>query len=332
VRLTNKSHVDLGLAIWLGYDDYDYQTVPEGKKYISVTTLMKPVRQIILPQRIPPEQRELDVTDFIANSMGHAIHDSVEKAWLKGYARVLRQLGYPQSVIDRVRINPTDDEVRANPDIIAVYLEQRAYREIDGYIIGGKFDMVTEGIIKDTKSTSTYNWVKGTRDEEHREQMSLYRWIDAGQPLPKITEDHGRVNYIFTDWQKFMARSNPNYPDSRIKHKDIVLMDLDTTEQWIRRKLADIEAYKNKAEADIPECTDEELWRSEPQYRYFSDPNKAKDPNARSTKNFDDLVEARKFMAEKGGVGTIVTKLGEVKRCGYCPAFDACSQKDRYVS
>jgi hypothetical protein len=328
VRITNNSGVSLPLAVWLAHDEYDY--VQGVKNYISVTTLMKPLRQIILPSRIPYEAREADVIDFLSRRIGHALHDSVERAWIKGAGRSLKLLGYPENVIERVAINPTDEERRASNSMIPVYLEQRALREIDGFTIGGKFDMVTEGIVNDFKSTSVWGWIKGTRDDDHRLQMSLYRWIDAGQGLRKITEDIGRVNYIFTDWSKRDARTNPNYP-KRVEHKDIVLMSLQDTENWIRRRIADIVANQHKAETELPECTDEELWRSAPSYRYFSDPEKAKDPNARSSKNFDNLADARKHLAEKGGKGVIVTQLGEVKACGYCQAFDACTQKDRYL-
>ena len=31
------------------------------------------------------------------------------------------------------------------------------------------------------------------------------------------------------------------------------------------------------------------------------------------------------------GKGVVITKPGEVKRCGYCPGFEACTQKDAYL-
>lgn len=74
----------------------------------------------------------------------------------------------------------------------------------------GKFDIVTEGLLQDVKSTSTYTWVKGGRDEEHRLQGSMYRWLHDD----KITEDVIRINYIFTDWMKALATSQENYPAS----------------------------------------------------------------------------------------------------------------------
>lgn len=329
MRLTNNTGVSLPLAVWLAHDDYDY--VRGVDNYISATTLMKPLRQIILPSRVPPEQVEFDVTDFIAQRLGHAIHDSIEKAWREGHGRALKLMGYSDDVISRIAINPTPEERRNSNSMIPVYLEQRAQREITvngvTYTVGGKFDMVAEGIVNDHKSTSVWSWIKGSRDDEHRLQGSLYRWIHPD----KITEDYIRVHYIFTDWSKAGTKQYGEKYPRRVEHKDIPLLTHQETENWIRNKLAQVQQYAKTPEAHLPECTDEELWRSAPSYRYFSDPAKATAPGARSTRNFDELSAAQQFMAEKGGKGVIITQPGEVKRCGYCPAYDICTQKDRYL-
>lgn len=323
MRVTNLSEVSLPLAVWAVHDEYDFQ---KDENYISATTLMKPLRQLILPRRIEASIRPVpDVLDFIARASGNAYHDSIEKAWTNGYARSLRILGYPDDVINRVAINPTDDYLKSNPDTIPIYLEQRAKRQLGKWIIGGKYDMVAEGIVQDYKSTSAFVWVKGSRNDEHALQGSIYRWLNPD----KITEDFIRINYIFTDWQKFQAKSNPNYPQARVMHKDIPLLSEAETVRWMTNKLDLFEKYYGAKENEIPECTDEELWRSEPQHKYYSDPTKT---SGRSTRNFDDLVEARVYMTEKGGKGIIKTIPGEPKRCGYCDAFDNCTQKDRYFS
>jgi hypothetical protein len=333
VKVTNELGISLPLAVWLLTDDYDYVTGVEN--YYSVTTLQKPLRQILLPGRIPYEEQRSDVADYIARKLGHAIHDSMERSWTTDqYKRSLKLLGHPDSVIEQIAVNPTDEERRASNSMIPVYLEQRMFRKItvDGktYTIGGKYDMVADGIIQDTKSTSAWAFAKGTKDDDHKLQMSLYRWLDRDCPLPRIVEDYGEINFIFTDWSKAMLKS-AGYPQKRVETKQLPLLPLSATEDWLIAKLRLIEKYRNVPEVELPECTDEELWRSAPQYKYFADPAKASDPNARSTKNFDDLVEARKFQAEKGGKGVIITKPGEVKACGYCGGFDACTQKDRYL-
>jgi hypothetical protein len=286
---------------------------------------MKPIRHIVLPSRVSSEDRTPpDVEDFIARAMGHSLHDSIEKAWLKNYSRNLRLLGYPEGVVDRVLINPTDEQLAAKEQPIAIYLEQRAMKRIDGYLIGGKYDMVAEGVVNDYKSTTAFTWVHGTRDDEHALQGSIYRWLNP----EKITEDYIRINYIFTDWQRASAKSNPLYPQRRVMHKDIPLLSIEATEKWILDKLAMVKKYQDLPENQVPECTDAELWRSDPVHKYYSDPTKT---TGRSTKNFDELSSARVFMVEKGGKGIIKSIPGEPKRCNYCDAFSVCSQKDRYI-
>lgn len=329
-RITNELDISLLLAVWLIDDNYDYEAGASFEKpYISVTTLMRPLKQIILGRRVPPEQATEDVADYISRGLGHTIHDGIEKAWTHNYARNLRKLGYPQSVIDLVRVNPTDEERLAMPDMIPIYLEQRGYREFGGYVIGGKFDAVADGHVEDNKSTSAFGWLYGTRDDENQLQGSLYRWIDAVRPVRWITEDFIRVNYVFTDWQKSAARQNPKYPQKRVEYKDITLLSEDDTELFVRAKLAGIKKFKDAPESELPECTDEELWRSEPAFKYYANPAKANEPGARSSKNFTNLSDANKHLAEQGK-GIVKTVPGEVKRCPYCPGAPICQQRLRY--
>ena len=118
---TNKTDISLSLAVWLAHDEYDYINEPN---YISATSLMKPLRQIILPRRIPAAERVLpDISEHIAAALGHSLHDSIEKAWVKGHRKNLAKLGIPENVINRVLINPTDEELAAVKDPIPVYLE-----------------------------------------------------------------------------------------------------------------------------------------------------------------------------------------------------------------
>ena len=324
MKITNNFNISLSLAVWLLHDEYDYVNEPN---YISVTTLMKPLRHIILPRRIPRELVETDVSDFIARALGHSLHDSIEKSWVKGYKRSLALLGYPEKVIERVLINPTPEELASTPNAIPIYLEQRAKKTVTvngkTWTVGGKFDMVAEGIVHDNKSTSAYTWVYGGRDEEHQQQGSLYRWLNPD----KITEDFIRINYIFTDWQKSQAKQNPNYPQKRVESKDIVLLSEAEVQRWVEWKLQLVMKYWDAPERDIPNCTDEELWMSDPKFKYYADPAKT---SGRSTKNFDSLLEANAFKAEKGNKGIIITVPGEPKRCDYCDAFPLCTQKDKY--
>jgi hypothetical protein len=80
-------------------------------------------------------------------------------------------------------------------------------------------------------------------------------------------------------------------------------------------------------ESQIPECSDEDLWRSEPVYKYYKDPNKT----LRSTKNFENKQDAYSHLASIG-IGTVIEKPGTVTSCRYCPAFSICAQKDKLIA
>lgn len=320
MKISNESGISLPLAIWLVHDDYDHRPEPN---YISATSLLRSTKQLVLSRRIPSAERTADVKDFLASSLGTAIHDSIEKAWTQNYAINLKKLGYPQPIIDRIVINPPKDMVLAK-NAIPIYLEQRHTKDFNGYIVGGKFDMVFEERLRDFKSTSVYSYLLGSKDDDYSFQGSIYRWLNP----ELITDEEMDIEFIFTDWKKIDAKTNPNYPQQRVKTYPVKLMPLAQTEARIKAKLQDLSRSWKLPEDQLTPCTDKELWRSEPKFKYYADANKT---DGRSTKNFDTLLEANHFhLIEKSGKGIVITVPGEVKACGYCPAYDICKQKDAY--
>lgn len=320
MKLTNYSEISLPLAVWLAADGYDFH--PGQSRAISATSLLKPVRQILLKEQLTEETMiQPDVSDFIASRLGHTIHDGIEKAWVNHYVQAMTKLGYPKDVIERVHINPT----KVEPDDIPVYLEQRQSKVLLGYKISGKFDLIIDGELHDFKSTSAYSVKSTDKHEDYALQGSIYRWLNPD----KITADHMYIHFIFTDWQKALARSSPTYPKQRLQSMRIELMPIADIESWIVNKIHMLEYHADLDEPDLPFCTDAELWRSAPLWKYFSDPTKAGKPGSRATKNFDNAAEAAAFKAEKRK-GTVLEVPGQVKACGYCPAFPICTQKDLY--
>jgi hypothetical protein len=319
MKLTNEHGISLPLAVWLLHDDYDYIQDPN---YISATNLLKSTRQLVLSQRVLEQDKEMDISFFIASRFGDAIHDSIEKAWTKSGMAAMKKLGYPETIYKKIAVNPDSKYLELNPDTIPVWIEQRAVRELNGYRIGGKFDMVMDGRLFDTKTTSVYSYILGRKDADYAMQGGIYRWLNP----QLITSDHVYIQFVFTDWQKMMAKRDENYPQTRALEYPVKLPSLEEVESFIAGKLAQLDRYKNAPDEQIPYCTDKELWRSETTYKYYSDPQKT----VRATKNFDDKAEAHAFMASKGGKGIVLAVPGEVKACDYCPAFPVCKQKDNY--
>lgn len=315
-KYLNNGNIPLSVAVFLATDTYDFE---EG--VISATSFLKPTRQLILSQRVPVEDGMVDIMGLVKSRMGSAIHDGIETAWTNGHDKAMAALGYPKRVIDRVVVNPDPDTL--GEDQIPVYMEQRSYREVMGYTVSGKFDFVAEGMLEDFKNTSTFTWIKNTKDQDYILQGSIYRWLN-----PKIvTADDMRINFIFWDWQAGRA-NDPSYPTHPIMGKRYPLMSLAETDAFVRRKLREIEFYKDAEEEELPLCTDRELWRKEPHWKYYKNPEKT----SRSTKNFDNKQEAYGRLAKDGGKGMVIEKPGEVMACKFCPAFPICSQKDQLIA
>ena len=328
MQITNNHEISLPMAVWLLHDEYDYI---REENYISATSLLRSTKQIILSKRVPSENREADVTDFLAARFGHAVHDSIEKAWRSAaLPSIMKRLGYPDAVADNLVVNPTEDYLKDNPNTIPVWIERRSIKEVtlpDGtkWKVGGKFDMVLDGRLFDFKTTSVYAYIKGSKDEDYAAQGGIYRWLNPDL----IESDHIFIQFMFTDWQRAEANRNPNYPQQKAKEYPVLLPSIEDSQDFVVAKLQELSRLWDAPEDKLPDCTDKELWRSDPQFKYYSDPEKAKDPSARSTKNFDSLAEAEAFKREKGK-GVVITKLGEVKACAYCAAFPVCKQRLQY--
>lgn len=325
-KLTNEHGIDLPLAVWLLQNGYNSgaDVAPKGE-LLSVTSLMKPTRRLILERQVDHEQETMDVADMIASRMGHGLHDSIERSWTEGdWQTAMRRLHYSQSVVDRVKINP--DPTTLGKDDIPIYLEKRGFKEIGGIILTGQLDFAISGAYRDFKSTSTFSFTSGSKDEDYRLQGSMYRYI-----MPEyIWKDNMRIEFIFTDWLKYRAKADPTYPQSRVAHKEFSLLSLKETEEWILDKLDDVRqnARHTHKQDKMVRCTDKELWKQPDSFKYYANPETAK-KGGRAQKSFENRADAEIWLKEKGK-GEIVTVPGQVKACEYCPAFAVCEQRKEY--
>lgn len=315
---TNQLQVPLALAVFLATDDYDYEA-----NVISATSLMKPVRQMILSKRINPDEAAMDISNLVSSRMGSAIHAAIEKAWINPEA-ALKALGYPDKVSKNIKVNPSPEQAR-EANCIPVYMEQRAYKELLGFKVSGKFDFVAEGRVQDFKSTSVYTYLNQTNKDKYILQGSIYRWLN--QDI--ITKDDMLIHYIFTDWSKAEALRNKDYPQSRVLSQRFQLLSLAETEHYIKTKLLQFRQHLETTETELPPCSDQDLWRKADTFKYYKDANKT---DGRSTKNFDNKHDALLRLAEDGHVGSVKEVKGQVIACRYCSAFHLCSQKDRYLA
>ena len=325
-RYTNEKDIPLALAVFLATDNYDYDPGT-----VSATRLMKPARQVILASRVPDEKNLIDIDQLIQSRLGTAIHDGIEAAWKEpgNFQRAMSLLGYGKSVFNKIVINPEPEKL--NPNQIPVYLEQRHYRTITvggkEFKVSGKMDFVAGGAVQDYKSTIAYTYKHSTKTDDFCKQGSIYRWL-----APHIiTADYIHIHYIFMDWAKYKVGTEKNYPPKRMHSVKVPLMSLEETDAYIRQQLSNVMAQEKLPEKEITFCTKEQLWQDDPVYKYYKNPKNAGVKGKRSTKNFDNPVDAQTQLEKDKSVGTVLAVPGQIKACLYCAGFPVCTQKDQYI-
>ena len=270
---------------------------------------MKPVRQIVLARQNIDCLKVQDVDNLINVSMGTALHDSVEAAWKdKDQAvKAMVMLGINETIAADLWDKTS--------------FEQRLEKEVGGWIVTGKYDIVTDGMIGDVKSSSVYGYMLGSSDWQYKMQMSIYRWLD---PV-LITEDIGTNFYIFTDWSRVKALQDTRYPQSRIAVKEHALVPVSEIDKYVKDKLALVDKYMGETNQDnIPECTQEELWMDPPKYAYFKNP-----ASNRATKLYDHHSDAHEHYERDGRVGKVEERKGLARACQYCNVANICEQRKK---
>ena len=309
-KFTNLHNVPLPFAVLLATDDYDM--IPAENK-ISVTTLIKSPRQVILSNRITGTEDEQleDISNLVSSSIGSAIHGGLERAWLTPH-KALAALGYPKRVIDRVKVNPTEPV----KEDFNVFTELRTEKPFMGYTVSGCADLILNEQVQDYKTTGIFAWTSQSNFKKYQLQLSIYRWLNPNL----ITSDVGIIHYFFRDWSKLDSSFKVNYPKLPILAQDIPLFTLSDTEKYIANKLNQIKEHWNSAEPDIPLCSKDDLWQDDPKWQYFGTVGAS-----RASKNFGTQAEAMAWRNQKGK-GEVKHKAGKAKACNYCSACHICSQ------
>ena len=296
MSLTNNYNISYPLAVWLASSDYDLEEQTE--KTISATTLLKSTRQIILSSRASKEALLLgDISSLVQTSIGSAIHSAIEKA-LKEPDRACEALG--------IKVPK-----------VSIHQEQRVNRELLGWTVTGKYDLVINGQVQDFKTTSVWTYLKQNMADKYIMQGSIYRWLNPDL----ITDDMLVIHYIFTDW----SSAREEKPPTRVVSQEYALKPINETENYLKRKLSELNKYWDEEEVKLPFCNDEELWRESPKFKVY-----ANESSIRASRVFDTLAEASSYVSDKGK-GIIKEVKGQVKACNFCPAFMLCSQKDLYI-
>ena len=287
MKYTNKRNFPDFIVQWLEFDEYDYDA-----NALSATTLMQPPRAYALKKQNWAEL-EIDVEDLIASRYGTAIHDSVEKVNLTGCKQ-----------------------------------EERLKKAVKNKIITGKYDILKEISEKkwqliDVKSTSVWTVIYGSREEDYKTQLSIYRYLAASNGYD--VEQTGKIWFIFTDWSAAKAKQDPEYPQTRILVKEVELWSDEQTVKYIGDRIAILEKTADQDQNNMPECTKEELWTSGEAWAI------QKKGAKRATKVHKVESEAKTQLVTLSEEYEMVHRPGKVARCRYCAARKFCNQHTELV-
>lgn len=324
-KYTNMHDIPLPMAVFLAEDKYDHNADPMT---ISATSLLKPAKAIILARRVPQTEENLtDISTLAASKIGTAIHDSIEAAWRNNYVQSLIDLGVNKRVANKVRIDPEPSSLE--DDDIPVYLELRTDKKVGDWTVSGKFDMVFDGKVIDFKSTGTYTYMSGNKDDDYIMQGSIYKWLNPDL----ITEDVIGINFLFKDWSpgQYRIQKEKGYPIIPAIEKDYPLERPAVVEAWVKRKLITLTDLMDAPEELLPDCTDKELGRSETVWKYYAKQETA-DANGRATKNFTNYHDAQLHLINKGNKGVVKEVKGGVWTCNYCNAAPVCQQRQQLLA
>jgi len=312
---TNKSGLHPLLAAILTYNEYDSTDDPY---IISTTSIMKPTQMIALERANWNADKIIDVEGLIPSVMGSAMHALLEKGLETVTDDVWRDLG----------VEPKDLEILQ---------ENRVVKQVPGtlYKLSGKYDVLyrykgSAWRLADLKTQSVWGVMLSgkEKEQEYIKQLSIYRWLNQDKEIDDIAE----IFYWFTDWSKQKARSDSQYPQSRLGHKEIMLWSIEETETYIKNRVIEIDrAIKNYKETGDTKfrCNREELWQTDDVYKYYK-PNKSGKINySRAYKVCNSLQEAQDLIM-KFSEGDIKFFPGEIKRCNYCSVTEFCPQYKEY--
>ena len=194
---------------------------------ISVTTLLKGTKEILLTQR-HWDEITVDVAERAYAVYGTSVHLVFE---------------------------------RGN-DVPGIMKEHEVSMKLEDYTVTGRIDYYdgNQKILGDYKYTSVFKIRDGVPDE-WRLQTLMYAYLMSlkGYETERVTF------FVFLrDWRRseYRAKKNQGYPDAPVATLsfDVTKDDLHEAEEFIRAKIALLSEHKSLPDEDIPKCTEAERW------------------------------------------------------------------------
>lgn len=239
-------------------DFYDHENV-EGK--VSITSLMKPIRSIVLQERYG-DSFIVNASTLFWRVFGAGVHEILAKVKL---ADTIQEKRY-----DAVLGNTI---VSGKPDLTRMV-------EVSGE---------PQPILSDYKTTSVFKFIKGDF-EDYITQLSGYRWLLAKNGIN--TSVNANIIMILRDWRSGEfdgKRPIKGYPPLPIVQVGICLLHPDQVEHDLFTTLERIELERSVPDNALVLCTPKERWWNE-RYQVYN----------RCEKYCDAHVVCNQFLESQG--------------------------------
>ena len=203
--------------------------IPVDKHY-SVTTLLKPIREILLTRRHYSEI-EQDISDMVWLIFGSAVHKLIEDSDKTGFAEFK--------------------------------LEELV---LNDYYLTGIVDLYDEehSLINDWKTATVYK-ILNKDFEDWRKQGLMYAWL-----LRKRGYHTGKLQFhaMLKDWSHKDSRIKSDYPQHPLYtwEYQITESDMQEIESFIITQLKLLIACEKLPDNDLPMCSQEERWNPGDKY------------------------------------------------------------------
>lgn len=255
-------------------------------KHYSCTTLLKPIREILLNRRHNNEITQ-DVSEMIWLLFGTAVHYILEKNDTTGYAEVSMKHTFET-----------------------------------GYTLTGMCDLYNEKeqSLEDYKTASVWKVIFGDF-KDWKNQGLIYAWLlkQLNKPVKQL-----KFHAIMKDWSKrdykLAKFQSKFYPENSVWTWQYNLKDNDLVEieEFIINKFKEIAIAEQLKDNELPLCSQEDRWNKGDTYAVMKNGRKT----ALRVLNSED--EAKQYMASNGG-DFIETRKGEDKKCqDYCLCCEFC--------
>lgn len=190
----------------------------------------------------------------------------------------------------------------AGPDALT---EVRFYTTVNKWKVGGKLDILENGVLTDWKTTST--WASEGK-QEWEQQLNLLRLLCE---LNGFQVGAIQIVAFYKDWTAHKKGTN-GYPSASVGVIPVKMWSMEKAMSFLEER---VRAHQDP---NPPPCTDEERWMTEKVFALM--PNKGK----RAIKLFKSLEEAEE--AEEATKGTFIQpRPTSYRRCeAYCRVRSIC--------